>query len=92
MKQLNNQKGAAHILLIALLIVGLIVGVYLIVNQETNLKSKASGSIINAFDIRDANGKEVKCTENTTTGIPECEIETLEFTMGLKDSSVIQNP
>lgn len=87
-----KEKGAAHIILIIVLLIGLAAGVYLVVNRTTNTKTQASGSIISAFDIRDAKGKEVKCTENTNDGIPVCDIETLDFTATLKDPTVIQNP
>ncbi len=83
-----SQKGSVNILLLIILIVGLAVGVWLVQNSRTNLKSSASGNITSALDIRDANGKEVKCLQNAS-GIPECEIETLDFTVAVKDPSLL---
>ena len=61
-----QEKGAAHILLIILLIIGLITAVYLVNNKKTNIKSKASGSIISAFEIKDANGNALQDGDTVT--------------------------
>lgn len=86
----SNQRGVANLALVAVLVVGLVVGLYLLKNQNTNTKSKASASIISAFEIKDANGKISQCQENTPNGVPICEIETLNYTITLKDPNVLQ--
>lgn len=86
-----NQKGATHLLLLAFLIIGLVVGIYLVSKGSTNTKTKASASVVSAFEIRDGNGKEVTCTKNTTDGVPICETETLDFTIAVKDPKVLQS-
>ena len=87
----NTQTGATHILLIILLLViGVVVGVYLVKNSQTNLTSKAADNITSAFEIRDATGQPITCITNAA-GIPECEIETLDFTVAVKDISTLPN-
>lgn len=51
--------------------------------KPTTLQSKASSDITKHFYIMDANGKEVICIEED--GVPVCEIETLDFSIGVKD-------
>lgn len=79
-----------RLIVIALLLVGLGVGIYLVKNQDTKTTSKAAASIISGFEIRDASGAVSQCRENTENGVPICEIETLDFTISLKDPKVLQ--
>lgn len=79
-----------NLALVVLLVVGLAVGLYLVKTKSTNTTSKASTSVVSAFEIRDGNGKISQCMENTENGVPICEIETLNYTITLKDSSVLQ--
>ncbi len=80
-----------RLIIITLLLVGLGVGVYLVRNQNTNTASRASASIINAFEIRDGNGNVAQCQENTENGVPICEIGTLNYTITMKDPKALQS-
>lgn len=85
-----NEKGMANFAVIILVLISLPIVIYLVRSKNsTNLQSKASSSIISSFEIRDANGKISQCSENTEKGIPICEVETLEFTVSLKDPAAI---
>lgn len=87
---MKNQAGIANLAVILLILVSLPIAIYLVRSKNTtNIQSKASSSIISAFEIRDSNGKIARCIENTENGIPVCEVETLEFSMTLKDPSVL---
>lgn len=71
-----------------LLIVGLIIGVYL-VQQQQQLKSKASGgNFINAFEIKDANDKILDCTANAD-GTATCNTDTLDIKVRVKDANAL---
>lgn len=79
------------LVIISLLLVGLAAGMYLVKNQNTTTQSKAATSIISAFEVRDSNGTVSQCRENTENGVPICEVETLDFTISLKDPKVLQS-
>ena len=65
---------------VVVLIVGLAVGIYLV--QKTQIfKPRAAGSIIQAFDITDTNGKKLDC--NGSTDPPTCTTSTLDVNIKL---------
>ena len=76
--------------LILLLILGLIVGVYMIKNQSTTTQTQAASNVVSSFEFKDANGNVINCTPNADD-IPVCITPTLEVTVTLKTDSLPNN-
>lgn len=78
-------KQIVGIIIIALLIIGVGVGVYLVRQQQT-IKSRATvgpGNFVNAFEIKDQNGNVITC--DSSTNPPTCNTSTLDITVKVKD-------
>ena len=83
-----NQKGViAHLLLIIILAVGLVTGLYLVQHPQI-FKPKASSSpILDAFEIKDADGNVLNCDGNTNP--PTCTTSTQDVTIRVKDLNAL---
>lgn len=79
---MNNQKGLASIFIVLILIVGLILGIYL-VQQRQSLRTRANIDELSAFEIKDQLGQPLKC--DTSKNPPECFTTTRDFSIRLKD-------
>lgn len=80
-----NKKQIIGIIVIALLLIGVVVGVYLVRRQQT-VKSRASGepgNFVNAFEIKDKDGNIITC--DSSTNPPTCTTSTLDITVKVKD-------
>jgi hypothetical protein len=69
--------------LIILLLVGIVIGVYLVQNTQI-FNSRASSNVADAFEIKDANGNLIQCNGNT------CYTETDRVDIRLKNVSVLE--
>lgn len=79
-----NQTGVVHILLLIVLLAGIVGGVYLVNNSTLIFKPKASSNpIINALEMKDSSGKSITC--DSSTNPPNCETETQDITIKIKD-------
>lgn len=76
-KLMLEKKRLFSILILGILIVGLIVGVIL-ADQQQILRTRADVDVTQAFEIKDAQGKKINCSNNV------CDIETLDVTIQLK--------
>lgn len=84
-----STKQIIGIIVIALLIIGLGVGVYLVRQQQT-IKSRAAQSFIDAFEIREKNsdgtvGKLITCTPPAGETPATCNTGTLDIFVKVKD-------
>lgn len=80
-----GKKQIIGIILIALVLIGVAVGVYLVQKQQS-LKSKASATnFINAFEITNPNGTPIPCQMTATPGVAECNTNTLDVKVRVKD-------
>lgn len=78
-----SKKQIISFVMMIILMVGIPVGV-LLVQKTQILKSKASSSpILDAFEIKDANGNLLTCDGNTNP--PTCTTSTLDITIRVKD-------
>ncbi len=83
MRQMVNQKGFAHILLLLLLLIGLGVAVYL--TQFTQIfKSKASSSINDGIEFTDDNGDVIYCSPDSS-GVYLCYSDTKKVNIKVKN-------
>lgn len=65
------------VIALGVLLVGLAVGVILVGRQQL-LRTRAEVDITSAFNIKDANGNPISCSNNV------CDTETLDVTIELK--------
>ncbi len=72
-----NRKKLFPFLSLSILLVGLVVGLVLVGRQQI-LKTRAEADITQAFEIKDAQGNKINCTNNI------CDVETLDVTIQLK--------
>lgn len=84
-----NQKGViAHIILIIILAVGLIAGVYLVQHPQIFRPKASSNPIIDALEMKDSNGGDIKCDSGTNP--PTCETSTQDITIKIRDLNILQ--
>lgn len=86
-KVANNMH---KVVLIIILIIGILVGVYLVRNQSTTTKTQAASNVISSFEFKDANGNILTCTPNADD-IPVCITPTLQITATLKTDPLPSN-
>lgn len=79
---ISKLKLGLGVLLILALGAGLIGGVYML-QQQQNLKSKASANLINAFEIKDDKGNTLSCDGSTNP--PTCTTSSLDINIRVKD-------
>ena len=82
----KNENGAIQVIIAIVLFLALVIGVFLI-QRQTTIKSRASSNLIQAFDIKDANDKEVNCDGSKNP--PECNITTQEISIKVKDLELL---
>lgn len=87
------EAGIAHILLIIVLLIGLVGGVYLVQRSELfKTKSKATASeILEAVEIRDANGNPLQCDTSTDPNLPTCTTTTKDISVTVKKSDALRS-
>ena len=79
-----NQKGAIfQIILIIILGVGLIAGLYLVQHPQIFRPKASSSPVLDAFEIKDAEGNVLNCDGNTNP--PTCTTSTTEVEIRVKD-------
>ncbi len=85
MKDINtlSKKQIISIIAIVLILVAMVGGVFLVQRQQ-QLKSKASGNFVQAFEIKDANGNVIQCDGSTNP--PTCNTSTLDISVKVKDT------
>ncbi|OGE19358.1 hypothetical protein A3J19_04235 [Candidatus Daviesbacteria bacterium RIFCSPLOWO2_02_FULL_41_8] len=79
-------KQVITIIVVLVLVVGLVVGIYLVQKQQT-LKSKATTSFVNAFEIKDSNGNVITC--DASTNPPTCNTPTLDINVKVIDKALL---
>lgn len=86
MENLNtlSKKQIIGIVAIVLILMAMVGGVFLVQRQQ-NLKSKASGNFVQAFEIKDANGNIIQCDGSTNP--PTCNTSTLDINVRVKDTA-----
>ncbi|MBI2017824.1 hypothetical protein HYS92_02130 [Candidatus Daviesbacteria bacterium] len=78
-----NQKGLAHIILIIILVIGLIAVLYLVQHPQIFKPKASSNPVLDAFEIKDAEGNLLTCDSNASP--PVCTTSTEEVTITVKD-------
>lgn len=74
---MQGKKSILSLLGLLLLLVGLAVGIVL-VGREQLLRTRADIDVTRAFEIKDAQGNTINCSNNV------CDVETLDVTIQLK--------
>ncbi len=74
------------VIIILILIIGLAIGLFL-VQQQQKLKSRASNSWVNAFEIKDKNGNTINC--DSSTNPPTCTTTSLDVNFKVKDINAL---
>lgn len=82
MEEKSKHKKVLSTIALVVLLAGLGVGVYL-VGQQQLLGTRAEIDITKAFEIKDASGNALNCSNNV------CETETLDVTIELKDINAL---
>lgn len=79
-------KQVITIIVVLVLVVGLGVGIYLVQRQQI-IKSRATVSFVNAFEIKDGNGVVITCDGNTNP--PTCTTPTMDITVKVIDRALL---
>lgn len=79
------QRGIiAYIVLFVLLIVGIVIGVYLVQHPQIfRPKASEGNQIIPVLEMKDSQGKEINC--DASVNPPSCETETQDITIKVRD-------
>lgn len=84
-----NQKGViAQIVLIIILAAGLGIGVYLVQHPQIFRPKASSNPIIDALEMKDADGNVINCDGSTNP--PTCETTTQDITIKIRDLDILQ--
>lgn len=83
-----SRKRIIQIAVVLLLLVGVGIGLYLIRNPQI-FRPRASTHVVNAFEFKDAEGNLIRC--DTSTNPPTCVTPTLDISVSIKDSTLL-NP
>lgn len=84
-----NQKGViAHIILIIILAIGLVAGLYLVQHPQIFKPKASSNPIIDALEMKDADGNTINC--DSSTNPPTCETSTQDITIKIRDLDILQ--
>lgn len=80
--QKNPEQGVAHLLLLVIILIGLVVGIYLLQTQKI-FKSKASNNMMNAFEFNNNKNQVLNCDGSVNP--PVCNTNSLDVTVQVKD-------